>query len=104
MTYDLILDILKNKGIPTFDLKAPAQYTEAVVGHVYAPRTLNGDDCVILRIDRVQLDVLWKSSSMDFFNLVCDTLDDLYIVYDIVDVSFDEDYLAMRGILQLEAV
>lgn len=104
MTYDLILDILQNKGIPTFDLKAPAQYTEAVVGHVYAPRTLNGDDCVILRIDRVQLDVLWKNSSMDFFERVCDALDDMYIVYDIIDVSYDDEYLAMRGILQLEAV
>ena len=104
MTLKMILDALNAAGIPAYELKAPERANSYVVGHSFAPRTLNGDDCSLVRIDRVQLDIVWPESSPGFYDRVCNVLDKLWQIYETEVYGYDDDFRAMRAILQMEVV
>ena len=86
-----------------FELAAPKGMTEYAVWHEYAPRTLGGDNAVQLEVSRVQIDVIWQKDK-SLLKSIKQALSDNGLFYEIVEHGYDDEWQAMRCILQLEVL
>lgn len=88
-----------------WELAAPPGATRGIVWHKYALASLYGDDRAVLRLTRIQLDVLYQDPEDPLPEDVLALLDvtDVTITAE-PDISYDPDYAAMRCILQIEVL
>lgn len=106
MTLEKLIDLLKTVCPENYELQAPQGVTRCIVAHKYTNgRSLYGNDQNLFDFERVQLDILTQSL-LDTLPLdVCELLRTWCITYSLAEVTaYDEDFAAMRTIVQLELV
>lgn len=86
-----------------YELAAPAGVAEYVAWHRYGSGTLIGDDGVQVATDRLQLDIIWQQDKT-LPKKIKETLSSLSIPWFEADYGYDDDWTAMRCILQIEVV
>ena len=106
MTLEKLIDLLKTVCPETYELQAPQGVTRYIVAHKYTNgRSLYGNDQNLFDFERVQLDILTQSR-LDTLPLdVCELLRTWCITYSLVETTaYDEDFAALRTIVQLELI
>ena len=104
MTYLQLKAALEAICDAVYELEAPAGATRFVVISCYGADTLIADDAVQMEALKVQIDVCWQSDGDALLSDVKTALSGLYIPYSVQDVAYDDDYMAMRAILQCEGL
>ena len=102
MTTKEFEQMLKLVTPEVYHLQAPTGVNEYVVWHGYGHNGIVGDDGVRLELLKVQLDVLWQDLESTFLESIKETLSTFDIAYFEAEYGYDEDWNAMRCILQLE--
>lgn len=102
MTTKEFEQMLKLVTPEVYHLQAPTGINECVVWHGYGHKNLVGDDGVRLELLKVQLDVLWQDEDSGFLESIKETLSTFDLAYSEVEYGYDDDWAAMRCILQLE--
>lgn len=85
-----------------FRMQAPNNEPEYVVWHGYGHNSLVGDDGVRVELLKVQLDVIWQDNDSDFLGRIKGVLSDFALPYFEAEYGYDDEWMAMRCILQLE--
>lgn len=88
----------------TYELAAPRGATRYIVIHEYGRAGVSGSDTTALTLPKVQLDVVTQNLSDPLPDQVADLLGTLYLPFEIVEVGYDDEYAAMRCIIQLVVV
>lgn len=101
MTLQSLDSLLKAVCRDTYQLAAPRDKTRYVVWHEYAPQTVLGSDTVQVRIPRVQIDILWQDMTDTLAEDVMSALELWCQSYEVIEYGYDDEYAAMRCILQL---
>lgn len=105
MTMEKLLELLKTVCADTYELAAPQGVKRCIVAHTYAGRSLYGDDMNLLDIPKVQLDILTQDTADTLPSDVCELLRTWCLAYSIQEFgTYDDDWNAVRTILQLEMV
>lgn len=104
MTYSGLKAALEAACGCVYEWAAPAGAARFVVLSPYGARAVSGDDAVRLELQRVQLDVCWQRPDDTLLSDVKAALTEAYLPYRVEDVGYDDDYAAMRAIVQLEVV
>lgn len=86
-----------------FELAAPQGVKEYVVWHEYGSNLLVGDDVVQAEVPKIQIDVIWQEDRT-IFSAVKAALTEAGQPYDLISIGYDDDWAAMRAVLQLEVV
>lgn len=93
---------LRNVCPETYELAAPNSATRAVVWHCYGAAHLVGDDCTMLDVPKVQIDVFYQALDDGIVDEVKDTLRTLSLSYEVQEDGYDDEYAMRRCVLQLE--
>lgn len=105
MTYSDLKTLLEQVCSQTYELEAPKGETRFVVISSYGARALYADDAVRMEVLRVQLDICWQEPADTLLADIKTALTEAYIPYSVEDPgSYDDDYMAIRAILQLEVL
>lgn len=96
--------LLKAVCKDTYYVGAPRGLNRYIVWHQYEPETVLGSDTVQVRIPRVQIDILWQDLTDDLPERTMSALELMNLAYEIADFGYDDEYAAMRCILQTEVV
>lgn len=104
MKYSDLIAALKAVIDPVYELEAPKGATRFVVVSRYGASTVFADDAVQMELTKVQLDVCWQDESDLLSSIVKSALSALYIPYSVQERYYDDDYMAMREILQCEVM
>ena len=104
MTLQSLDSILKAVCTDSYHLAAPAGLNRYVVWHEYGLQPVPGDDSVQVRIPRVQIDILWQELTDTLAEDVMAALDLWCQSYEVTDYGYDDEYAAMRCILQLVVI
>lgn len=102
MTYSELKTALEAVCGAVYEWAAPAGAVRFVVMSPYGSRAVSGDDAVRLEMQRVQLDICWQKPDDTLLGDVKTALTEAYLPYRVEDASYDDDYAAMRAILQME--
>lgn len=102
MTLQDLDSALKAVCPATYELAAPAKATRAVVWHCYGAAHLLADDCTVVDVPKVQIDVFYQELGDELVESVKDALRELNLPYEVQDDSYDDEYALRRCILQLE--
>lgn len=102
MTWQDILDQLEAL-CPVYELAAPGAVKRCIVWHAYGEVNLWGDDVSILRLKRIQIDILTQSSMDTLTDDVVEILDGADVGMTDVESSYDPDYALWRSIIQIQA-
>lgn len=97
------LDTRLKAALPgqVFENSAPKGLETYVVWHQYSANLLVGDDVVQDEVPRIQIDVIWQRDN-SIYRAVKQVLNECEQVYDLVSIGYDDEWAAMRAILQLE--
>ena len=97
------LDLMLKTICPqTYENKAPAGVSRFIVGHRYGTQSTCGDDRNLLDLPKIQIDILVHTTQDDLVDDVCSALGKMGLTYSIQDLNlYDEDYNALRTVLQL---
>ena len=87
-----------------YEREAPAGARRYIVWHQYNAATIPGDDRAALRLPRVQIDVFWQNRVDTILDDVLAALDYWRVPVDIQDITWDDERMLHRAILQLTAV
>ena len=88
-----------------WELAAPPASTRGIVWHEALRRTLYAEDRAVLRLRRIQLDVLYQDPADTLPDDVLAILDEQAVTITAdPDISYDPDYASMRCILQIEVL
>ena len=101
MTLQELENALKAVCPATYELAAPKGALRYIVWHRYSWRFIEGDDSKQLRIPKIQLDIVSQTKGDSLFDNVLDRLDELQQSYDIIEYGYDQEYAAIRMIVQL---
>lgn len=104
MTYSDLKAALDAICNAVYELEAPAGSTRFVVINCYGAEALFADDAVQMEALKVQLDICWQSANDTILSDVKTMLSNAYIPYSVQDTAYDDDYMAMRAILQCEVL
>lgn len=104
MTYSNLKAALDTICDTVYELEASAGAKRFVVISCYGADTIIADDAVQMEVLKVQLDICWQDASDTLLSDVKASLSGMYIPYSVQDVSYDDDYMAMRAILQCEVL
>lgn len=104
MRYADLKTLLERVCAKTFELEAPAGETRFIVISSYGTRPIIGDDAVRAEIRKVQLDICWQQPDDTLEEDVKNTLSAFLVPYSVQETGYDDDFAAMRTILQLEAL
>lgn len=102
MTLQDLDSALKAVCPATYELAAPAKATRAVVWHCYDAAHLLADDCTVVDIPKVQIDIFYQQLDDSLAEDVKEALRELHLPYEVQDDSYDDEYALRRCILQLE--
>lgn len=106
MNLEKLIELLKTICPETYELAAPQGATRCIVAHTYSNgRSIYGDDRNLFDIVKVQLDILTQDNADTLPLDVCELLSSWCITYTLEEIgSFDDDWNALRTILQLELI
>lgn len=85
----------------TYELAAPPKETRYIVWSHYGYETVRGDNGIVAHYPRVQLDIITQSASDPLPEAVMDLLEAMELPWEPIDRGYDDDFAAMRCILQL---
>lgn len=101
MTLQELDTALKAVCPETYELAAPAGATRAVVWNCYGASHLLADDCTALDVPKVQIDVFFQDLADGIVEAVKDALRALFLPYEVIEDSYDDEYALRRCIIQL---
>ncbi len=87
-----------------FEREAPAGARRYIVWHVYNFEQIRGDDHAPLRLPRVQLDIYWQSRMDTILDELISVLDYYRLPFDVQDLTWDDERMLNRAILQLTLI
>lgn len=93
---------LKEVCEETYELAAPPGATRAVVWHCYGAAHLHADDCTVMDVPKVQIDVLYQELDDELVTDVKGVLCSLYVPYEVQDDSYDDEYALRRCVILAE--
>ena len=96
--------ILKLACRDTYEREAPAGLTRFIVWHRYNIERLDGDDRLLLGVDRVQLDLFWQHRNDTLLNDLIAVLSYWRLPFTVEDLTWDDERQLYRGIVQLTVV
>ena len=102
MTTNEFEQVLRRVTDKVFHLQAPASEPEYIVWHGYGHNSLIGDDGVRVELLKVQLDIIWQNAESGFLERIKGVLSEFEIPYFEVEYGYDDEWAAMRCILQTE--
>ena len=88
----------------TYEREAPPGITRAIVWHRYNIERLDGDDRLLLGVDRVQLDLFWQHRNDTLLNDLIAVLSYWRLPFTLEDLTWDDERQLYRGIVQLTVV
>lgn len=88
----------------TYQLAAPRDATRYIVIHEYGRDGVSGSDTTALTLPKVQLDIITQNLTDPLPEDVGALLEALCLPYEVIDVGYDDEYAAMRCIIQLVVV
>lgn len=86
----------------TYELMAPAGAIRAVVWNCYGAAHLIADDCTVLDVPKVQIDIFYQDLADSLAEDVKGVLRTLYLPYEVQEDSYDDEYALRRCIILLE--
>lgn len=93
------------KSIPeTYHLAAPKGARRFVVWHSYGRSSVYGDDKNQVDAPKIQLDIVTQNPLDSLVDDVCAALWAMDLPYSVESEGYDDDYAAMRTILQLVVI
>lgn len=92
---------LKTVTDKVYEREAPSGERRYIVWSVYNFDGVQGDDHAVLRLPRVQLDVYWQSRMDTLLDETFIVLDYWRIPFDVQDLTWDDERMLHRAILQL---
>ena len=95
---------LKEAVPETYPLQAPSGKTRYVAWHTYDASSIRGDDRNQLDAPKVQLDIVYQSTQDTIVDDVLAAMWLMDLPYEIISEGYDQDYAAMRAILQLVVI
>lgn len=95
---------LKEVCKDTYEIAAPKGLHRFVVWHRYGRHSIRGDDRNQVDIPKVQIDIITNVPGDFLAEDVCAALWVMGLPYEVVSEGYDDDYAAMRTILQLEVI
>ncbi len=101
MTLQELENALKAVCPATYELAAPKGALRYIVWHRYSWHFIVGDDSKQLRVPKIQLDIISQTNGDPLFDDVLDRLDELQQNYDVIEYGYDQEYAAIRMIVQL---
>lgn len=104
MDLDALVALLERVSTNVYHLAAPAGVKPCIVYHTYGRNDVRADDRNFTLCRKVQLDILMVSESDTLADDVCVALMDAAQPYEFVDEFYDDEYAALRVILQLEVL
>lgn len=104
MTKAELVTMLSTLCDNVWEWSAPSGVRPCVVWHAYGRHDVMGDDRNFTLARRVQLDILMVSESDTLADSICEALADASQPYEFVDEFYDDEYGAIRVILQLEVL
>lgn len=104
MTLPEFDDLLKEVCPETYELAAPKGTTRYVVWQRYGRNLAHGDDRNVLRLPKVQIDIVTQDKDDSLAEDICDVLDREYLPYSVESEGYDPEYNAFRTILQLVVI
>ena len=105
MTLDKLITLLQTVCPETYELAAPPGVKRCIVAHTYPGASLYGDDQNLFDIQKVQLDILTQDKADTLPLSVCELLRAWCIPYSLEACnSYDDDWAALRTIVQLELI
>lgn len=106
MTLEKLIALLKTVCPETYELAAPQGVPRCIVAHTYSNgRSLYGDDQNLFDIVKVQLDILTQDNADTLPLDVCELLRAWCITYSLQEIcAYDDDWAALRTIIQLELI
>ena len=102
MTLQDLDSALRSVCPATYELAAPAGAARAIVWHCYGASHLLADDCTVVDVPKVQIDILYQQLDDSLAENVKEALRGLHLPYEVQDDSYDDEYALRRCILQLE--
>ena len=100
MTLQQLETELKQLCPDTYKKAAPRKLTRFITWHKYNYTRLVGDDRTVLAADRVQIDVYWQQRDDLLLDAVTMMLDTFGVIYDMDDITFDDNTQLNRGIIR----
>ena len=104
MTYSELKTALEAACETVSEWAAPAGAERFIVLSPYGSDGPVADDAVRLEVQRVQLDLCWQQPGDTLLGDVKRALTAADTPYSVENVSYDDDYAAMRAILELEVL
>lgn len=104
MTLQEFENCLKSAVPETYNLQAPAGVVRYVAWHTYSASSVRGDDRNQLDAPKVQLDIVYQSTQDTIVDDVQAALWLMDLPYEIISEGYDQDYAAIRVILQLVVI
>lgn len=95
---------LKEVFRDTYEIAAPKGMQRFVVWHRYGRSSVHGDDMNQVDIPKVQIDIVTNVHGDFLADDICAALWAMDLPYSIVSEGYDDEYTAMRTILQLVVV
>jgi hypothetical protein len=95
---------LKEVCADTYEIAAPKGKTRYVAWHRYGRSSLHGDDRAQLEAPKVQLDIITNILNDTLADDICAALWAMDLPYTVESEGYDDDYAAMRTIIQLVVV
>lgn len=104
MTLTQFENKLKEVCQQTYELAAPKGVRRCIVWHRYGRSSCFGDDKNQFDAPRIQLDIVTQNPQDVLVDDVCAALWLMDLPYDVVSEGYDDEYAAMRTIIQLVVV
>lgn len=105
MTLEKLIALLQTVCPETYELAAPQGVKRCIVAHTYPGASLYGNDQNLFDIEKVQLDILTQDKADTLLLDVCELLHAWCITYTLEAIhEYDDDWNALRSIVQLELI
>ena len=104
MTLQEFEAVLKEVCADTYEIAAPKGKTRYVAWQRYGRSSLHGDDRNQIDAPKVQLDIITNRPGDFLADDVCAALWAMDLPYSVESEGYDDDYAAMRTIIQLVVV
>lgn len=101
MTLQNLEDWLKQLCPRTYPLAAPRGVSRYIAINEYGKQNVSGSDTTVLTLPKVQLDIVTQNPSDPLPEDVGTLLETLQLPYEVVELGYDDEYAAMRCIIQL---
>ena len=95
---------LKHLCPQTYRLAAPRDVSRYIVINEYGRDGVSGSDTTALTLPKVQLDIITQNLTDPLPEDVGALLEALYLPYEVIENRYDDEFAAMRCIIQLVVI